>query len=81
MKRISKKLNCLFNQTIWKWSERINRIICAPGEYILQPSTSNNVNELDNLSLEEALQLAGISDLNVSIEKETFVTCYPTFIY
>lgn len=54
---------------------KINRINCAPGEYILQPSTSNNVNELDNLSLEEALQLAGISDLNVSIEKKTFVTC------
>lgn len=42
----------------------------SPGEYILQSSANSNDNELDNLLLEEALQLVGINDLNVSIERE-----------
>jgi hypothetical protein len=41
-----------------------------PGEYILQSSASGDGNELDNLLLEEALQLVGINDLNVSIEEK-----------
>lgn len=42
----------------------------SPGEYILQSTDNSNSNELDNLLLEEALQLVGIDDLNVSIERE-----------
>lgn len=38
-----------------------------PGEYILQAGEESSGNELDNLLLEEALQLVGINDLNVSI--------------
>lgn len=40
------------------------------GEYVLKSSGNSNSNELDNLSLEEALQLVGIEDLNVSIERK-----------
>lgn len=41
-----------------------------PGEYILQAGEESSGNELDNLLLEEALQLVGINDLNVSIERK-----------
>lgn len=56
-----------------KREKNLNKIFINSGEYILQSSNNNNNDQLlleQNLLLEEALQLAGIEDLNVSIEKK-----------